>query len=331
MLKYLASLALAGLAVPAAAQPQMRTLSVAADAPWRHERTGVTLPPQLADLRRVSVHDATRSELDVNLGYRGSDGTVATLYLFRTSLPELSIWFDRAVTTMMYSPRTGLSGAQPPQAVAIMPSGSARAGLMATSDMSARGFRSTGLALLPLADNFFLKIRLTSPTEDSAQLRERLQRLVEEIGWPAGDAQGAASTAAAIRPCPQPLRLRRARVVEADFAESLLAGLIGSPAAIGRQENGTFCREPMLRGVYRLNAATDSYVVAIGDSGLAIRLAPATGVDDRRSGRYAMTWIDRTGIGVLPSFDRLPPPDQALETAASNRNRQTIRVEPGRR
>lgn len=83
-----------------ASQPQApaaRTLDVPAGNSWQHAETSLVLPPRLADLRRVSIRDLGQDELDIVATYQGDDGTVATVYLFKSGLPNPSIWFDRAL------------------------------------------------------------------------------------------------------------------------------------------------------------------------------------------------------------------------------------------
>jgi hypothetical protein len=84
-----------------------------------------------------------------------------------------------------------------------------------------------------------------------------------------------------------------------------------------------YCREPgaMLdHGVYRPGGSSEAYLIALGDSGTALSLAPAIDLSALMGGggggrRIAMTLLGRDGASVYPSFNHLPPPGQALEVA----------------
>ena len=84
-----------------------------------------------------------------------------------------------------------------------------------------------------------------------------------------------------------------------------------------------YCREPgatIERGVYRPDGSTEAYLIALGDSGTALSLAPAIDLSALTGNggggrRIAMTLLGRDGASVYPSFNRLPPPEQALEVA----------------
>jgi hypothetical protein len=98
-----------------------------------------------------------------------------------------------------------------------------------------------------------------------------------------------------------------------------------------------YCREPGLPaelGVYRANAYDKAYVIALGDSGIALSVGSAFSLDalmgGGRSKSFSMTRLDRNGTSVMPSFNRLPPPQQALSVALSSSPMisTTTRVEP---
>lgn len=72
-------------------------------------------------------------------------------------------------------------------------------------------------------------------------------------------------------------------------------------------------------------------MIAIGDSGSALRLAPALSLAMFTSGgaapkRVAMTLLEGNSTTMLPSFNRLPSPQQAMAVAFDGSRRQTISV-----
>jgi hypothetical protein len=127
-----------------------------------------------------------------------------------------------------------------------------------------------------------------------------------------------------VEPCAQPLRLRNARIVRAELADTLI-DLVAPMAAgaDGEEEEAlpqpVYCREPGATaewGVYRPNGADDSYLIGIGDAGIALSvgrsLVAALLGEDRGQRRVSVSLLGRNEVSALPSFNRLPPPEQAL-------------------
>lgn len=339
MLKAVAALA-ASILVPGASlhaaeltssQPQapaMRTLNVPANSAWQHAETELVLPPRLAGLRRAWIRDLGRDELDIVAEYRGDDGIVATVYLFKSGLPDPSIWFDRALFALQ-AMAPGRGGTAVPATTPFTPAGrTGGGGLLTALDVAGGG---TALAVVPAAPRFLFKVRISSAGSNAARLRADLTRLLGEVRWPAWVRDPGAS-AVAIQPCARPLRTARAREVRGDPMSGLLNAM-GSALPRPLPAGGSYCREPgatVVRGVYRLNAATNGYVVALGDSGLALSAGPTLTIGGPQDGQprgshVSLIFHDREGTALLPTYDRLPPPDQALQALGSGR--PTMRIE----
>ena len=318
-----AVLAPAGAQAQGQAQPQPRNLNVPARSAWQHAETGMILPREAGGLARREVLDLGTGELDIVGQYEGTDGTVATVYLFRTGMPDVPMWFDRALTAIRERPdQYGRAGEAAPAAFA-RPGAAAPSGLRAALDLTGGRYRSTGLAVAPLGD-FLLKVRISAPTLDRAGMDALLIRFVEGLRWPAP--RGAEFAAAPVEPCAEPLRLRRARLVRSDIGHSLLDALSG---AIRRPPDATeppaaFCREPgatLQYGVYRPDGSRDAYLIALNDAGIALRVGAGLGslLDGRTSARISMTLPGRNSTAALPAFNRLPPPEQAIAVAFGSR------------
>jgi hypothetical protein len=300
-------------------QPQLRTLEAPPRATWQHGATGLRLPATLAGATRDTIRDSTSDELDVSAAYNDpAEGLIVTLYLYRSGLPDVSLWFDRAVTALRLQPHFAIPESASAQVERIAVPGSEGAnGLVGAFDTNGQ-FRGTLVALLPVGRGFLLKMRMTSSREGAAALRARAAAMLREITWPRVEA----ARPAEIQPCLRPLRLRRARVVRPDMADALLGGMMGA-ASSGRTPEvaRTYCREPgpsQMTGVYRPEASEDSYFIALGDAGIAVSLAPALTMRalegrPQRGGPVSMTLLERARAAIWPNFDRLPPPEQAIQ------------------
>lgn len=322
---------LLAFAQPALAQNPGRDLIVPANSAWQHAETQIILPPRVTGLTRSGLRDLGEGEMDVVVQYEGgADGVFATVYLFRTQSADVPLWFDRALTAITTRPEYGFAGAAPAPTPFTRPGAAVASGLRATVDIAGAGLRSTGIAVAPLGP-FLVKVRMSSATLDRAALDERLSRFVEGLRWPAAVAGERA--AAAILPCPEPLRLRNARLVRTEAADTLMDAISGVVVAEreDRPPPPVYCREPgatLEYGVYRPNRSRDSYLIALNDAGIALSvdeavLAALLGQGGGR--RYVMTLLGRDSTSVLPSFNRLPPPGQAISVAFGNRG-DTISV-----
>lgn len=301
---------------PAAAQSGPRTLEVPAANAWQHAETRIILPPRVGGLVRASIGDNSQDEQDVFATYADRDEQmIALVYVYRTGAGDLPLWFDRTLATIML-PQAG--AAAPTTAGFTRPGASAASGLRAAMSDNVAGMRSTAVAIAPLGPSWLVKIRLGSARLDPAALDERLSAFVAALRWPAET--GTARAAIPIEPCPTPLRLRNARIVRAEGADVLMDAVIGTVEPEG--EPGpppVYCREPGAttdRGVYRPDAATNGYLIALHDAGIAVGVGDVSGLSallgqgNRR--RFSVTLLGRNARSSYPSFDRLPPPDQAL-------------------
>ena len=338
MIRILALILLALTPSAAAAQPQQRSLDVPAQSTWEHAETGLRLPPVLAGTSRGRIQDSGTAELDVNAAYSApAEGLVVTVYVYRTGLPDAALWFDRSLGMLQLvragetpRPDVALPNTDTPVITPFALGSNQTAGLLTAVDTSAGGQRSTGLMVAQVGTNWLLKVRMSSTQVDAAALRARLESFAGAIAFAPGRAPAAGERAASpIQPCATPLRLRRARVPEADLTESIMAGLTANLIVRQLDRAGSYCREPgatVMGGTYRHNGSETDYVIALFDSGLAVVLTPATSLDDLQRGstssargRYSMALVDRQNVAVWPSLDRLPPPQQALELLRTSR------------
>jgi hypothetical protein len=342
MLKTMMAVALLAVAPPVAAQTQPRILEVPATKSWQHAATGMILPSTAAGLSRGAITDHTAAEQDVGAVYGGEDGLTTSVYLFQTPVPDVAVWTDRALAAIILRQELGLDRAALPSAVPFKRPGAATAsGLRATLPLSANGLTATAVAVAPL-NGWLLKVRMTSARLGPDALDARMSAFIGALRWP-GEAK-AAPAAAAVLACPDSLAFRKAKTVKDDMGDVLMNAIAGTVEAgqvdKGEAEAAVYCREPgplKAYGVYRPNRGLAAYVIALGDSGRALRLAPALSVDMFTGGsqgkRVAMTLLEHDRTTVLPSFNRLPSPEQAMAVAFSGERRETISVttSPGKK
>lgn len=316
--RFVYPLLLLWLPAAAAAQPEPRTIEASAGTDWSHAETGMVLPAEAAGLTRASIRDlGGTGELDVATTYvNRDDGVIALVYVYRTMTPDVALWFDRALAPIVLQ-----RPEQTPPAIAgfTRPGASVASGLRAALEDNVPGMRSTAIAIAPHGP-WLVKVRLGSSRLDPAELDERLSAFVAALGWPAETAN--ARPAVAVEPCATPLRFRRARIVRTAIEDMLIDTVAGSVSAEG--ESGpppVYCREPgatLEWSVYRPNGATNRYLIAVGDAGIAIEVGEALDLaallgDGRGRRRFSTTMLERNAATSYPSFDRLPPPDQALD------------------
>lgn len=330
---FLFSVLLLTLPAPVAAQSGARTLDVPASAAWQHAESGTILPARIDGLTRTEIRDNGGEELDVMASYGNEEeGIWVTVYLYKTQVPDVALWFDRALTTLLARPEYALGAAPAPEPAAFTPPGAANpSGLRVALDVAGTDVRSTSVAIAP-AGGFQLKVRMSASRLDRAALDERLSRFIAGLRWPA-EAAPAARAAVPIAPCPSALRLRNARLVRVEMADTLMDALGGVALSDENRTPPVYCREPgpagAAYGVYRADASRDSYLIALNDAGIALSLQEAIDFAALTGGgsggrRIAMTLLDRGATAVLPSFNRLPRPEQAL--AAANEGGSTLSV-----
>ena len=301
---------------PAHAQPTPRILEVPATASWQHAGTGMILPPSVGGLARTQIEDFTQSELNVGVTYLDrNEQLIALVYVYRATAGDVPLWFDRTLAVILL-PQTGAPA--PEIAGFIRPEAPVASGLRAAMSDNVPGMRSTAVAIAPLGSSWLVKIRMGSARLDPAALNERLSAFVTALHWP--PATGPERVAVPIEPCPTPLQLREARIVRTEISDVLMDSIIGAVEPDGDPgPPPVYCREPgatVERGVYRPDGATDSYLIALDDGGIAVGVGDASGLSallgERNRNRFSVTLFQENATSSYPSFNRLPPPDQAL-------------------
>jgi hypothetical protein len=284
----------------------------------------LVLRSRLGEYPRTSLVDNGSAELDVVASFAAPDqSTFVTVYIFRPALMSVPVWFDRSETQILL--RDEYRGAQPvAEARPFAPPSSAVASALRRSYLTgSESYKTTGLAVMPLGE-WLVAIRISSRAADPAALETSLDVVIAALGWPAGVEDG--EPAGVVAACAEPLDFaRRAKLQRPNLTDALmgaaLAGVVADRANDDEQDDAApavFCRDTPGKpeyGVYRLASEQNrkSYVMALGDAGRIISVAPSLGAALTGVKGYAVSFGDLDRTLVYPNFDKLASPDRALE------------------
>lgn len=312
--------------------------------PWTHQWTSFTAPPVLEGSVRSRVTSLNEEQTNFWVTYQDREtGTTTTIFLYRSGLMSVLIWFDRALEGMKNS--SGVIGALDTslaQSGSFTPisGGGEGSGLLLYGPTTGGGMDSTGLALFPF-DDWLVKIRISSRDLAPPELFYKFVDVLSNLRLPQSRIEYPA--ASDIAPCETQLNAsdagnRSAASKDAFGAiASIAAGKRKPPqGAMQRVEDPEYCREwqeDSSYSVYRSKGSRDSYVLALGDSGYAVSV-----------GKYDLSWLGprqadlasrywamameegRTGIFV--PFSALPDPDYLLDTVMEERPSAAVVFEP---
>jgi hypothetical protein len=333
-------LALVGLATLVTAEVATATLSLAAqptsipqDAgePWLHAATGISFPAEVSGLKRTNIRWFSAPEVDVAAIYTNADQSeVITLYLFRNTSADVSVWFDRARVAILL--RREMFGDVTPAGIRpFTPRGQDLATGLMESYRGTGPFSATELAVLPVK-GFYAKVRASSTRKGSPTLAIAVGQLLDAMKWTSDRQQ---PLAAAISDCSAPLPTgKRAKRIKASKEERMMAGILGGLIAQVTNDQKvkpaakppTFCREPgsgqLAMGIYRPDASTERYTMAVGDAGQAVvvgRNELAEAVTKSKQPRYSVTLVQLHQTASFPDFSALPSPKHIVEEIGKSR------------
>jgi hypothetical protein len=268
-----------GVAVAQNAPPPLK---LKANKPYSHPHSGLVVPETLGGMKRSGSQVYAANVLDVALQYETDAAQDAiTIYIFRNVSGSVPIWFDRARESIEKRDKFGKATAlKEPFSFAINGQNNASA-MRATYALSGSGYKSTGLALVPL-NGFYVKIRTSSANRSVEELDAWMSQIINELSWP--KKPGTHPAAVAIKPCSTPLKFDgSANLVKQDSSNSILAGLFGSISVPDTEDTAEdepqkiWCRDAkdiFPHGVYRTEDETDNYMLAVTDAGRAIYVGP---------------------------------------------------------
>lgn len=323
-------------AAPAAAQ---QPLPLKDGKAWKHKHSGIVVPATLGGAARERGMAYAADDLDVGLSYSVGDAVESmSFYVFRKTNGAVPVWFAQAQWGIENRGTFGHPAiAMAPQAF-VPPNQSTASGLKAVYAPKGGAYRSTGVAMLQVGD-WYVKLRASSQTRSPAELSQWMDAALAEIQWPRKIPL--APEAAPIGDCAAPLSFPvAAKDAPKNSGADMMSGLLNMAAAQSKAKStpettaalaaARWCRDPDLGGntrVYRQNADTENYLLAVGDNGNGIWVGPDPGaklIAMTETGkpaepRYAITAVTATQNIGFAAQDRLPSPQRVMEIVAANR------------
>lgn len=313
-----AAILVAMLGVPAAAQAQgPRALEVPPTAGWKHAETGLILRSRIAGAQRTMLLDSSGSELDVSAQYGSPDETLSiTLSIYRPALASVPVWFDRLETSVLLNDIYGKPKANGDAPIAFAAPGAATASSLRRVYVPSKGFATVAVALVPLG-KWLVAIRIGARDLGSAGMEAKLSEVIAGIGWPKDAPES--PVAVPVAPCAQPLAYAKGAEMRKPGMEDALVG--GAAIALTKPDGPppVYCRDlpPQSRySVYRDPGVPNTYLIAVGNSGVIVSIAPD--VFAQKPGfRMLAGHLDH--YAVYSTFDRLPHPDDAMRAIRGTR------------
>lgn len=343
LLSILVGIALLAMTTPA--NSQLRKLDVPPDKGWQHARTGLILMGKLGDFQRDDLQDNGKSELDVSTTYRTADRrSIASIFLYRPGLVDVPMWFDRSHTVLLLNRQIKVGPSASGAIRFAAPGSTTQSALRIVYPLAGQQSAATGLAMIPFGE-WLVAVRLTSDTMTQESLDAALISLIGKIRWPANIA--AAKLANPVQPCPSPLKFKRAKLVQPDLGQALLASVMGLAVREKAEKEGAvtrnrpdYCLEASSGAeysVYRSAASKSHYVVALGDAGVVAFVGPEFSLDGDKN-RYGVTLHDWDSSDSYRAFNAMPSPRQVFDlvqrsspVASASRGGKDIAISPAAR
>ncbi|WP_336977279.1 hypothetical protein [Altererythrobacter fulvus] len=315
--------------VGAPAFADITDFDVAPDATWKHKKTSVQFPPKLDGFSREWAGDFGTGQTDILATYQDrASGTTATLYVFRAGLVDVPVWQDRVLMAMKESKNIGPVLVEQALQTSFTPrqGRGANSGYRFSAPSGHDRFSSTGFAMFP-HDGWLIVVRMSSQTLTAQQLDQRIDSFVGAV--PLRTGKQAYPAAEPIKPCANPLSFEgKAEQSKPDLQTLFLLAAFAKAdekpsdrkSKAPDAEIAQYCRDSdagVSYGVYRQDdGKTDSYVMALGDSGTAITVGRFSflGVLEKPAGdQYWPILKDTSSTFIFAPFDRLPSPAEVMQ------------------
>lgn len=325
--------------VALAQDPPPRPIELSAQAAFTHDHSKVQLPPVLTGLPRFQAMENEPGQLHTSLQYASPDrGEAYIVIIYRDVGGGLPVWFDRA---RRRAERGADGTATLHRAEPFFPPRRTNAsGLLATYALAGKGYRSSGVALVPVGE-WLVTLWAASRTLSPAEMDARLKKALFEVVWPDMEPAPAVEL---IAPCATALAFSgEAKPVpksKESFARSMMGAMVDAKLMEPLRrvaDPPKWCRDPTEldnAGVYRADEQADGYFLAVNDSGRGIRVRRnGVSLTDQKARNakdqtewYEVQMTQMSRISTSGLLDRLPPPAQALAIVMEDRFLTTFRT-----
>ena len=147
---------------------------------WTHAASGASLP-ETFDAQSITERRDLGTPNDSVVDYEAATGTESTtLYIFKASVPNARLWFDRAMPVVASQIPMAIFEAGPVEKIAAFGSSSPTALRQIFVARQAGPFKSTALVVAQ-SGPWIVKMRATSATLDRAGLAVRIDRHLAAI------------------------------------------------------------------------------------------------------------------------------------------------------
>ena len=324
------------------AQTQPTRIEASARKSWTHKPTKIGLPPTIGTFARGDVMDLSGGPLlDVSVAYDDAvSRTHVNVYLYHAAVPSTALWFDVAATMIATNSKFGEPQHQGDPIVFTLPGSPIASGLRQSFTITKIG-RSSGVALVAIGE-WVVKLRMTSPNLDPAQLDTAIAQFMDALDWPRKLPPLIA--ASPLTRCPQPIAFGpRATKMKADGAAVLLGAMRGSLATEARSK-AKVLKHPALcihgdriggrLPVYQKEGGEGGYLIPLGDSGELLEIGKdwlagillGEAAQDDGATPWSVTVMKLDKWVQYPSYDAMPPPTQAVEIVQSENPLSTTSV-----
>ncbi|SES18562.1 hypothetical protein [Sphingobium sp. YR768] len=332
--RFAIALAASTASLPALAQPAAPTaISAKVGKPWLHKATGIALPATIDGFARGEILDLSNGpQLDVSIAYDDPIGrTHVNIYIYHAADPSTALWFDVAATMIATNDKFGMITPHSGPIPFTINGANVAAGLRQSFAVTQIG-RSSGVALIGLGE-WVVKLRMTSPVYDSAQLDGAMDRMMQQVGWP--KKLPPLGTATPLPPCAQPRSFGPpAEKAKQDDAAMLLGAMMGSLVTDNSRktrEKGEAPSAPALcvlpdriggrLPIYQREGENAGYVIPLGDSGILLDVSQDSLAGlltpekdkDASPAPWSVTVKRLDRWLQYPSYATLPPPSQAID------------------
>lgn len=339
--RCLALALLAGAVTGPAAAQQPKPAGMEAGKPWTHDMTGFRFPAEIAGHVRNGGTSFAEGGWDVSAEYTAKDGSSSvSVYLYQPAVQDAGMLIEEARRSLELR-TTHYQNLQPLRPIATFapPGDGEQSGLRLTYRSEGR-FKSTAVAVAPLAADWVVKFRASSMTASAEQIDELMTAAIAALDWPHAGARHAAASVPA--PCDASLpSMAPTKAADVDMSYALVGGLVHRAGTTATAKSGDavarprYCRDlaqQRLGTVYRPDGRDNAYVLAMGDSGRAVIVEPDQAAPiiatmtkkPKMDDLYAVRIVVPGQVIIFPPQRGMPSPDQAIAIVASGQPVATV-------